>query len=45
MWPFMRVWLEIASLSAQGDVFYRVAGEQIGREFLAWGTAQIDAAE
>ena len=43
MWPFMRVWLEIASLAAQGDVFYRAVGEQLGRGFLAWGTSQIDA--
>jgi AcrR family transcriptional regulator len=43
MWPFMRVWLEIASLSANGDTFYRAVGEQLGRDFLAWGAAQIDA--
>ncbi len=43
MWPFMRVWLEIASLAANGDVFYRAVGEQLGRGFLAWGESQIDA--
>lgn len=43
MWPFMRVWLEIASLAANGDAFYRTVGEQLGRGFLAWGAAQIDA--
>jgi AcrR family transcriptional regulator len=43
MWPFMRVWLEIASLSAQGDAFYRAVGEQLGRGFLAWGASQIAA--
>jgi AcrR family transcriptional regulator len=43
MWPFMRVWLEIASLAANGDAFYRAVGEQLGRGFLAWGAAQIDA--
>jgi AcrR family transcriptional regulator len=43
MWPFMRVWLEIASLAANGDPFYRAVGEQLGRGFLAWGAAQIDA--
>jgi AcrR family transcriptional regulator len=43
MWPFMRVWLEMASLAANGDTFYRAAGEQLGRGFLAWGAAQIDA--
>jgi AcrR family transcriptional regulator len=43
MWPFMRVWLEIASLAANGDAFYRAVGEQLGRGFLSWGAAQIDA--
>ena len=43
MWPFMRVWLEIASLAANGDAFYRAVGEQLGRGFLAWGASQIDA--
>lgn len=43
MWPFMGVWLEIASLAAKGDAFYRAVGEQLGRGFLAWGAAQIDA--
>jgi AcrR family transcriptional regulator len=43
MWPFMRVWLEIASLAANGDAFFRAVGEQLGRGFLAWGAAQIDA--
>lgn len=43
MWPFMRVWLEIASLAANGDSFYRMVGNQLGRGFLAWGAAQIDA--
>jgi AcrR family transcriptional regulator len=43
MWPYMRVWMEMASLAAQGDGFYRMVGEQIGRGFLAWGAAQIDS--
>jgi AcrR family transcriptional regulator len=43
MWPFMRVWLEMASMAANGDVFYRAIGEQLGRGFLAWGASQIDA--
>lgn len=43
MWPFMRVWLEIASMAANGDAFYRAVGEQLGRGFLSWGAAQIAA--
>ena len=40
-WPYMRVWLEIASRAAGGDPFYWATGEAIGRGFLAWGGAQI----
>lgn len=43
MWPYMRVWMEIASRAAQGDMFYRTVGEQIGRGFLVWGESQIDS--
>ena len=43
LWPYMRIWLEMATLSAHGDPLYRSVGEAIGRGFLAWGTAQIDA--
>jgi AcrR family transcriptional regulator len=42
-WPYMRVWLEIASRAAGGDLFYRRVGAQIGRGFLNWGAAQIKA--
>jgi AcrR family transcriptional regulator len=41
LWPYMRIWLELATLSAHGDPLYRTVGEAIGRGFLAWGTAQI----
>lgn len=44
LWPFLRLWLEIASLAARGDPFYRAVGERIGRGFLAWGTGQLDSA-
>ena len=44
MWPTMRLWLEIASLSARGDPLFRSVGEQLGRGFLAWGAAQLDTA-
>ena len=41
LWPYMRVWLEVASKAAMGDAYYRAVGEQIGRGFLAWGKAQL----
>lgn len=40
-WPYMRIWLEIASRAAGEDAFYRATGEAIGRGFLSWGGAQI----
>ncbi len=43
LWPYMRLWLEIASLSATGDPLYRATGNQIARGFLAWGAAQLES--
>ena len=44
IWPYMRLWLEIAALSARGDPFFLVVGGQMARGFLAWGAAQLDSA-
>jgi len=44
VWPFMAVWLELASLSARDPVYRRVA-EDISRGFLAWAEAQLDSAD
>lgn len=44
MWPYMRLWLEIASRAARNDPIYRPVGERIARGFLAWGAAQLDSA-
>ena len=41
--PYMRVWLEVASLAAWGDPVFREIGGQIGRGFLAWGEARLDS--
>jgi AcrR family transcriptional regulator len=41
LWPYMRIWLEVASKAAMGDAYYRTVGEQIGRGFLEWGKAQL----
>lgn len=43
LWPYQRLFLEIASRAATGDSFCRAVGEQLGRGFLAWGAAQLDA--
>ena len=45
LWPYMRLWLEMAARAAQGDALYWAIGGQIGRGFLAWGAAQLDSSE
>lgn len=40
-WPYMCVWLEIASLAARGDPLYRRVGKAIGQGFLGWGEAHL----
>lgn len=45
LWPFMRLWLEIASLAALGDLVFRAVGGQLGRGFVEWGAAQLDSAD
>ncbi len=45
LWPYMRLWLEMASLAAHGDPVFRTVGEQLGRGFLAWGAAQLACAD
>jgi AcrR family transcriptional regulator len=42
-WPYQRLFLEIAARAATGDALCRAVGEELGRGFLAWGEAQIDA--
>ncbi len=43
LWPFMRLWLEIASRAAHGDAVYRTVGGEIARGFLTWIEAQLDS--
>jgi AcrR family transcriptional regulator len=43
LWPYMRLWLEIASLAAKDDPVCRVVGKQMARGFLDWGAAQLDS--
>ncbi|HEX7759036.1 MAG TPA: TetR/AcrR family transcriptional regulator, partial [Caulobacteraceae bacterium] len=43
LWPYMRLWLEIAAAAARGDAVCRQVGEAIGRGFLAWGTARLES--
>jgi AcrR family transcriptional regulator len=41
--PHQRLFLEIASRSANGDPVYRTVGERLGRGFHAWCMAQIES--
>ncbi len=43
LWPYMRVWLEVASLAAQGDPLHVAVGARIAQGFLAWGAGQLDS--
>ena len=43
LWPFMQLWLEIASQAARGDPLCRQVGEGIARGFLAWICEQLVA--
>lgn len=40
-WPYLRLWLQMAAFSADGDPVFRAAGERIGRGFVDWGAAQL----
>jgi hypothetical protein len=42
-WPYMCVWLELASRAARGDPLYVPIAAAIGQGFLAWGEAQLSA--
>jgi AcrR family transcriptional regulator len=44
LWPYMRLWLEIAALAAKGDGVCSSVGEAIARGFLNWGSAQLNSA-
>jgi AcrR family transcriptional regulator len=42
-WPYSRVFLEVASRAANGDMLYKTIGANLGRGFLAWGMAQLQS--
>ncbi|MGL5838008.1 MAG: TetR/AcrR family transcriptional regulator [Sphingorhabdus sp.] len=44
-WPYMCVWLELASRSARKDPLYVPIAEAIGQGFLAWGETQLKASD
>lgn len=44
VWPYLRLWLEIAALAARNDPLFRAVGEQIARGFLLWAQGQLASA-
>jgi AcrR family transcriptional regulator len=44
LWPYMRLWLDMAARAAHGDALYARIGESIGRGFLAWAGDQLACA-
>ncbi len=40
-WPYMRLWLEMASRAAGGDAFFKQIGSQMGLGFVLWVSAQL----
>jgi AcrR family transcriptional regulator len=40
-WPFMRLWLEMASRAAGGDNFFKQIGRALGQGFLLWAASQL----
>jgi AcrR family transcriptional regulator len=42
VWPFMRVWLDMAARAAQGDDAIRTVGAGIGQGFLGWLGHHLD---
>jgi len=45
IWPYLRLWLQIAARAAQGDATLKGIGHRLGQGFLTWIAAQIDAAD
>jgi len=43
LWPYMRLWLELASLAARGDPLCQSVGERLGRGFLHWIASQLES--
>jgi AcrR family transcriptional regulator len=41
LWPYMRLWLEIAARAGHGDPFCRMVGSQLAHGFLAWIEGQL----
>ncbi|MBX9796467.1 TetR/AcrR family transcriptional regulator [Sphingomonas sp.] len=45
LWPYMRLWLEIAARAAAGDATCRAVGEAIAGGFLDWVGARIETTD
>lgn len=45
VWPYLRLWLDMAARAAQGDALVRSVGERIGAAFLDWLALHLDVAD
>lgn len=43
VWPYMRLWLDLAAAAARGDATARETGHAVARGFLGWIAAQLDS--
>lgn len=41
IWPFLRLWLDLAARAARGDAAYAPVAQQLGRGFHAWIDSQL----
>ena len=44
-WPYMRLWLEMASRAAGGEALFKAIGQQLGQGFVMWIALQLDEAD
>lgn len=45
VWPYMRLWLDLAAAAARGDADARRTGHAIAQGFRGWIAEQLDAPE
>ncbi|MEO1045492.1 MAG: TetR family transcriptional regulator [Pseudomonadota bacterium] len=44
-WPFMRIWIALASEGAHGDANAHIVGKRLGEKFLLWGKERLAGAD
>ncbi|MEM1132922.1 MAG: TetR/AcrR family transcriptional regulator [Pseudomonadota bacterium] len=44
-WPFMRIWIALASEGANGDANAQTVGKRLGQRFLEWGQGRVTGSD